>query len=336
MASQPSLASKWASKLYDNTLYGCSLTVSRPAHVVVLLSGNAYVYGRRLIVKEYAYGGAQVTVASKRPLRDEDKVPAVTHYLFRDHFNEIQDALRNADVALCDHSIYADVYAHIFASMRDGQCMLLLCNDLPPNAPQQYTDDDILHLYIKCTECALYASVHTPLPIAVIDYTDAHAEAFRRLCKTWFGTVYPPTFVKGLTPSMLWNLISRRALNVPARPNLPSFDDAPLPATTVALAVDADALVNASASDDGQMIQTTASAAGEDAPHIDPIVTPPPALTPAQEPSSGAECVVCLERTKCVVCLPCKHLCLCKECSNELLDCPMCRAHILDKMSVFV
>ena len=49
-------------------------------------------------------------------------------------------------------------------------------------------------------------------------------------------------------------------------------------------------------------------------------------------------CVICEEQKKTVLLLPCRHLCLCRSCSNlpNLMDCPMCRSKIADKMEVFI
>jgi hypothetical protein len=49
-------------------------------------------------------------------------------------------------------------------------------------------------------------------------------------------------------------------------------------------------------------------------------------------------CVVCQTSEKSVVLLPCRHVCLCKDCaSNDLVvDCPLCREHIRDRITVFM
>lgn len=48
-------------------------------------------------------------------------------------------------------------------------------------------------------------------------------------------------------------------------------------------------------------------------------------------------CVICQERDRCVLLLPCKHLCLCTECSgtDALVNCPLCRQKIQEKMGIF-
>jgi len=51
-------------------------------------------------------------------------------------------------------------------------------------------------------------------------------------------------------------------------------------------------------------------------------------------------CCVCLERKKSVLILPCKHLCLCHHCSvtkaKHIASCPICRADVEEKISVFI
>lgn len=47
-------------------------------------------------------------------------------------------------------------------------------------------------------------------------------------------------------------------------------------------------------------------------------------------------CVVCIDEEKSVLLLPCRHVCVCKVCSRQLDTCPVCRAHIDDKINVFM
>jgi hypothetical protein len=48
-------------------------------------------------------------------------------------------------------------------------------------------------------------------------------------------------------------------------------------------------------------------------------------------------CVVCQEEKKSVLLLPCRHLCLCGACArrDELLQCPLCREDIAQRVDVF-
>jgi len=49
-------------------------------------------------------------------------------------------------------------------------------------------------------------------------------------------------------------------------------------------------------------------------------------------------CVVCQGAEKSVVLLPCRHVCLCKDCANNgnIVDCPLCRERIRDRIAVFM
>jgi len=49
-------------------------------------------------------------------------------------------------------------------------------------------------------------------------------------------------------------------------------------------------------------------------------------------------CVVCQGNEKSVVLLPCRHVCLCKDCANNdnIVDCPLCRERIRDRIAVFM
>jgi hypothetical protein len=48
-------------------------------------------------------------------------------------------------------------------------------------------------------------------------------------------------------------------------------------------------------------------------------------------------CVICKERPKCVLYMPCRHLCACQDCghSNRLVQCPLCRQNILERINVY-
>lgn len=50
------------------------------------------------------------------------------------------------------------------------------------------------------------------------------------------------------------------------------------------------------------------------------------------------ECVCCMDELKAldVVFLPCKHMCACRQCSSTMNECPVCRAAICDRMTVFL
>lgn len=48
-------------------------------------------------------------------------------------------------------------------------------------------------------------------------------------------------------------------------------------------------------------------------------------------------CVICKESPKCVLLMNCRHLCVCKECGhhNSLVQCPLCRETITERINVF-
>jgi hypothetical protein len=59
-----------------------------------------------------------------------------------------------------------------------------------------------------------------------------------------------------------------------------------------------------------------------------------PTSEPVQ-PAGGSECIICLEARRSVVLMPCKHLCVCSTCASKVNNCPVCRAYIHNKISVF-
>jgi len=54
--------------------------------------------------------------------------------------------------------------------------------------------------------------------------------------------------------------------------------------------------------------------------------------------SRQAACVICMDNLANVVCLPCKHLAICAYCglSKDVVDCPICRTHIQEKMQIYI
>ncbi|GHV49529.1 hypothetical protein AGMMS49579_01500 [Spirochaetia bacterium] len=47
-------------------------------------------------------------------------------------------------------------------------------------------------------------------------------------------------------------------------------------------------------------------------------------------------CAVCLKNKTNMLFLPCKHAVCCKECSDQLLNCPICKAFIQSKMRIYI
>lgn len=57
--------------------------------------------------------------------------------------------------------------------------------------------------------------------------------------------------------------------------------------------------------------------------------------TPAPEPTK--ECVVCMDPLSWrIVFVPCGHACVCQECAQRVETCPTCRAHIGQKLKLFL
>jgi hypothetical protein len=47
-------------------------------------------------------------------------------------------------------------------------------------------------------------------------------------------------------------------------------------------------------------------------------------------------CCVCLAVPKSVLLQPCRHLCVCKNCSSKVVECPLCREMVVDKIEAFI
>mmetsp|Transcript_30039 Transcript_30039/g.46524 ORF Transcript_30039/g.46524 Transcript_30039/m.46524 type:complete len:531 (-) Transcript_30039:18-1610(-) len=74
--------------------------------------------------------------------------------------------------------------------------------------------------------------------------------------------------------------------------------------------------------------------------------TPPP--SPPPSPSSqrcdtppplekmDMECVICLTEAKSVLFFPCGHLCSCAGCADVIAECPICRAHIRQRVKAYL
>jgi hypothetical protein len=46
-------------------------------------------------------------------------------------------------------------------------------------------------------------------------------------------------------------------------------------------------------------------------------------------------CKICLDHDQCIAFAPCGHLATCNECSNQCVECPICRAVIMTRLRVF-
>ncbi|KAM9793459.1 E3 ubiquitin-protein ligase LRSAM1 [Syngnathus typhle] len=70
-----------------------------------------------------------------------------------------------------------------------------------------------------------------------------------------------------------------------------------------------------------------------------PPLTPGTPVTPSApspvEGPGGSECVVCMETGAQVIFLPCGHACCCQVCSDALLNCPLCRGTISQRIRLY-
>jgi hypothetical protein len=85
-----------------------------------------------------------------------------------------------------------------------------------------------------------------------------------------------------------------------------------------------------------QMVEPTAPPAPvgmAEQPH------PEPPRSRVYEQSNENACCICLEEPKSVLLMPCRHLCICQACSQGpplLRSCPICRANVQERLSIFV
>jgi hypothetical protein len=47
------------------------------------------------------------------------------------------------------------------------------------------------------------------------------------------------------------------------------------------------------------------------------------------------ECVICKDHHRSIVFVPCGHLCSCESCSQNLTECPVCRAAFATKCKIY-
>ncbi|XP_022244337.1 E3 ubiquitin-protein ligase LRSAM1-like isoform X2 [Limulus polyphemus] len=66
---------------------------------------------------------------------------------------------------------------------------------------------------------------------------------------------------------------------------------------------------------------------------FEPVIPSAPTLTQKNvQLWTNTECVVCLESESAVIFLPCGHVCCCWTCAEPLVNCPMCRSYIQNKL----
>ncbi|CAK9014352.1 unnamed protein product [Durusdinium trenchii] len=59
-------------------------------------------------------------------------------------------------------------------------------------------------------------------------------------------------------------------------------------------------------------------------------------LSQREEAVSDRSCVACLDRLANTVLLRCRHLCVCEGCAQRVKQCPVCRQHVRDRVTVFL
>ncbi len=60
-----------------------------------------------------------------------------------------------------------------------------------------------------------------------------------------------------------------------------------------------------------------------------------PKVIDEKQPEEDNKCKICFINELSIVTIPCKHMCMCMECSGKINICPICRAKITEKISVF-
>ena len=67
------------------------------------------------------------------------------------------------------------------------------------------------------------------------------------------------------------------------------------------------------------------------------VADEPESLNPAStEPTTAAECAICLDDDAEFAAVPCGHRCLCASCSRTVTHCPMCRAQMSAVLRIFI
>jgi len=54
------------------------------------------------------------------------------------------------------------------------------------------------------------------------------------------------------------------------------------------------------------------------------------------ESGTGTECKICLTLPIRIAFQPCRHACCCETCANQVDECPLCRARIRERLTVYV
>lgn len=66
-----------------------------------------------------------------------------------------------------------------------------------------------------------------------------------------------------------------------------------------------------------------------------PPISAPQTEVESEEIDENEECCICMDSRRSIVFLPCGHVCVCNACSKDLIQCPLCRVRIQQKIIIY-
>ena len=66
-----------------------------------------------------------------------------------------------------------------------------------------------------------------------------------------------------------------------------------------------------------------------------PPLSEPQTEAEAEEIDENEECCICMDKRRSIVFLPCGHVCVCNTCAKDLIQCPLCRVQIQQKIIIY-
>ena len=66
-----------------------------------------------------------------------------------------------------------------------------------------------------------------------------------------------------------------------------------------------------------------------------PPISAPQTEVESEEIDENEECCICMDSRRSIVFLPCGHVCVCNTCSKDLIQCPLCRVRIQQKIIIY-
>jgi len=66
-----------------------------------------------------------------------------------------------------------------------------------------------------------------------------------------------------------------------------------------------------------------------------PPISAPQTEVESEEIDETEECCICMDQRRSIVFLPCGHVCVCNSCSKDLIQCPLCRVQIQQKIIIY-